>query len=82
MKGTIFSPFDSAPVGLQSPRSSHILCPTFIAQNMPWAGCLVAANHVNGNFHSAMNRKSCFCLDSFSFYGLKTHQLDPLTRLK
>jgi hypothetical protein len=82
MKGTIFSPFDSAPVGLQSPRSSHILCPTFIAQNMLGAGSLVAANHVNGNFHSAMNRKSCFCLDSFSFYGLETHQLDPLTRLK
>jgi hypothetical protein len=76
MKGTIFSPFDSAPVGLQSPRS------TFIAQNMLGAGSLVAANHVNGNFHSAMNRKSCFCLDSFSFYGLETHQLDPLTRLK
>jgi hypothetical protein len=82
MKGTIFSPFDLLLSGLQSLRASHILCPNFIAQNMLGAGSLVAANHVNGNFHSAMNRKSCFCLDSFSFYGLRTHQLDPLTRLK
>jgi hypothetical protein len=60
MKGTIFSPFDSAPVGFQSPRSSHILCPTFIAQNMLGAGCLVAANHVNGNFSFCNEPKVLF----------------------